>query len=118
VKQKIKGFVEIRWENFSAITERTAIHPYRFPKRYTELGFRSQAEVARSAGVHPVTLSRYLTQGKDIRPWHLRRLATVLQCSTKWLIVISTSFPWQSVKEMHDTPSKYPSVEWFQLAPS
>ena len=66
--------------------EKVTINAQRFRKRLAELGFRSQAEVARSAGIHPVTLTRYLTQEKDIRPSHLRRLATVLQCSPEWLI--------------------------------
>jgi len=66
--------------------QKVTINAQRFRKRLAELGFRSQAEVPRSARVHPVTLSRYLTQEKDIRPSHLHRLATVLQCSPEWLI--------------------------------
>ena len=44
--------------------EKVTINAQRFRKRLAELGFRSQAEVARSAGIHPVTLTRYLTDAE------------------------------------------------------
>ena len=83
----------------------------RFLTRLRQLGYQSQNASADAAILARSSLSRYVRHELKMPLHAVLTNATVLEFSPKWLIVISTSFAWQSVKEMHDTPSKYPSVE-------
>jgi transcriptional regulator with XRE-family HTH domain len=87
------------------------IDTMRFFTRLRQLGYRSQNAVADAAGLTRSSLSRYLRGEVKMPMEAVLAIAKVLLCSTKWFIVRLSSFLWQSVKEMHDTPSKYPSVE-------
>ena len=76
-----------------------------------KLGYQSQNAVADAAVLTRSSFSCYVRHELKMPLHAVLTNATVLQSSPKWFIASSTSFAWQSVKEMHDTPLKYPSVE-------
>ena len=91
--------------------EAVRIHTMRFLTRLRQLGYQSQNAVADAAVLTRSSFSCYVRHELKMPLHAVLTNATVLQFSPKWFIASLTSFAWQSVKEMHDTPSKYPSVE-------